>query len=79
MGFGPREFRPLTRHPKNKNCFYLGQWRIDENVTEGRGVIFNHKGFIYKGYVKNNQIIGYGQSYWTDDSRINSARNHHSY
>ena len=44
MGFGPLEFRPLTRHPKKKNSLYLGQWRVGMKVTEGRGVLFKHTG-----------------------------------
>ena len=62
MGFAPREFRPLRRHPKAKSSFYLGQWRIGQNVVEGRGVIFSRQGGIYEGYVKNNEMTGYGRS-----------------
>ena len=64
MGFGPRELRPLSKHPKKKNHVYLGQWRIGKNVIEGRGVIFNQSGLLYEGYVKNNEITGYGLSTW---------------
>ena len=60
MGFKPREFRPLTRHPIN-GYLYLGQWRIGENVVEGRGVIVYGHGALYEGYVKNNETTGYGR------------------
>ena len=53
MGFEPREFRPLTKHP-TKGYLYIGQWRIGEHVIEGRNVIINAQGTLYEGYVKDN-------------------------
>lgn len=62
MGFKPREFRPLTKHP-TKGFLYLGQWRIGEDdVMEGRCVIICVNGALYEGYVKNDQITGSGRS-----------------
>lgn len=48
MGFSSREFRPLAKMPiadnLGKKSHYLGQWRIGEDIVEGRGVLFAGNG-----------------------------------
>ena len=65
MGFEPREFRPLKSIWK-KGFLYLGQWRIGTNIIEGRAVIIYRDGTLYEGYVKDNQITGYGRLIYQD-------------
>ena len=48
MGFKPRKFRPLAKISYLKGfghrLYYFGQWRVGEDIIEGRGVMFTNVG-----------------------------------
>jgi len=75
IDFGERE--PREARLLQNGSVYIGEWLLDSNTREGRGVQVWPDGTLYEGYWKSNKASFYGrllhkdgdiyQGDWLDD------------
>lgn len=75
LNLGEREMRPMVRLQSGSS--YVGEWRKDTNVREGRGVQVWPDGSLYEGYWQDSKANFFGrllhkdgdiyQGEWLDD------------
>jgi hypothetical protein len=58
------ELRPVTPLP-NGNGFYFGEWLLDFDVLQGKGMLIDKQGFLFEGWFINNQIVS-GRYIWSN-------------
>ena len=64
QSLGECEYRPLFEY--EDGSVYVGQWKSETKIREGRGTYINKEGWIYEGYWFEDEAHEYGRNVYAD-------------